>query len=204
MKEKRRHKRFQKRFRIRYGEHDFTQSAFTSDVSQSGMFIQGAPLPLDARCHIELHHDNKGKMHFEAQVMRRVEVPPSLRAVKKAGFGVRFLTPAELVADLLGKPDDPAPQLAISYPTPESFAAAVESEFKRGGVFFWTNSRVAPDSSQRIQIEAGWLARRCQLDVRVKAVVPGEGGRTGVTALFDDPRSALEALLSLTAVAQRE
>ena len=43
--EKRKNRRHAKRLRVRFGEADFTQQGFSSDVSATGMFVQTLSIP---------------------------------------------------------------------------------------------------------------------------------------------------------------
>lgn len=205
MSEKRKFKRFPRRHQVRYGESEFTQLGFTGDLSTSGMFVVGTRPKLESRIHIELQVDALSKLYFEGRVVRLIEVPPNLRQIRKAGFGVRFLTSAELLGDLLPKglaqlPSlAPAnPQLELSFDTPEALATASEREFKRGGAFAWGTGVFAVNSQLQIRVTAAWLQKAVTIDAQVVNVIAGPDGRSGVAVMFRNLAEAMNLLGELT------
>lgn len=204
MSEKRKFKRFNRRHQVRYGENEFTQTGFTGDISTSGMFVIGTRPKLDSRIHIEMQLDALQKLYFEARVVRLIEVPPALRQIKKAGFGCRFLTSAELLHDLLPKGPAQLPNLApaaaaleLTFDTPAALATAFEREFKRGGAFAWGNGSFAVNQQLQIQITAAWVGRSVALDAQVVNVIAGPDGRSGVAVMFRHGSGALDQLSAL-------
>src|SRR5262249_17782196 len=102
VKERRQHKRFKRRYMVRYGERELTHSGFNFDVSRGGCFIVSPYRPpLDANLHVQIFLEPETSVYFEAQVRRHKVVPPELRSVEKGGFGVRFLRPDEILANIL-------------------------------------------------------------------------------------------------------
>src|SRR6266852_5976837 len=107
MKERRGQKRFRRRFMVRYGERELSHTGFTQDVSRGGAFIVSPYRPpLDAHLHVQVYLDNETSVYFEALVRRHKIIPPELRSLEKGGFGVRFLLPDELLADILVESGD--------------------------------------------------------------------------------------------------
>src|SRR5690349_3192259 len=102
MGEKRRNKRYSKRLRVEYGESDFGQSSYTSNVSLSGAFVIASRLPkLSELLHLKVFDDNGRWFAMEAEIRWLREVAPALRQVQRGGFGVRFLLPNEITEQLL-------------------------------------------------------------------------------------------------------
>ncbi len=82
---------------------------FTIDVSKSGIFL-GTAIQFEPgeRIRLELN-DAKRSFLVEGQVARVHRVALALRHVEQPGVGVRFVSPAELVQELLGNRGKPAP-----------------------------------------------------------------------------------------------
>ena len=100
--EKRKNRRHAKRLRVRFGEADFTQQGFSSDVSATGMFVQTLSIPkLGTRLHIEVTFDGEQRLFFEGVVARQKIVAAELRHVLKGGFGVRFLAGVDLLPEMV-------------------------------------------------------------------------------------------------------
>lgn len=104
-------------------------SGFTIDVSKSGIFL-GTAQALDPgeRIRLELVDRDRAFM-VEGQVARVHRVSLALRHVQQSGVGVRFVTPAELLQEILGNrakgggrtldsPAPPGPHAAPAAPAP--------------------------------------------------------------------------------------
>jgi Tfp pilus assembly protein PilZ len=95
--------RHQRRIEVRFWRRGNPQahSGFTIDVSRSGLFL-GTSVPLDPgeRLRLELLDRERGFL-IEGEVARVHRVSLALRHVEQPGVGVRFLQPAELVAQLV-------------------------------------------------------------------------------------------------------
>jgi hypothetical protein len=194
--EKRRHRRYARRFRVRFGEKGFTQTGFTADVSATGMFVVTASVPkLGMRVHVEVTMDNDRAMFFEGLVARMALVAPELRSVMKGGFGLRYLTGAELMAEMVPHLRDPK-RLVLTYPTAEALSDAYEKELRRGGAFVWSDREHVPNSIVSLEIDAAFSGRQLAFECRVVHVVP-EPSRYGVALMFLDPTAALAALSGL-------
>lgn len=101
--QRRRPKRYPRRLTLRYGEKELERAGFTLDISATGAFVvaQQTPPPVNARIHLQLMTEKGGSIFFEG-IVRRHKIPPvNLRSAEKMGFGVRFLTPAELLAEMV-------------------------------------------------------------------------------------------------------
>ncbi len=195
--EKRRHRRYSKRLKVRFGLTDFTATGFTSDVSATGMFVvTSTMLNIGQRVHVEVTMNEKDKMYFEGAVARLTVVAPELRQIMKGGFGIRFVTGAELVSEMVPHLKDKA-RIVLSYPTLASYQKAFDEELKRGGCFVWTNSRYVEDTIIHLEIDAEFANRAVAFEVRVVHVVPGDDGRFGTALMFLDLPSALAGLSGL-------
>lgn len=133
MKESRSHKRYTRRFIARFGEHDFSRSGFTKDISAGGSFIISSYRPpLDSYLHLQIFVENQQSAYFEATVRHHKIIPPELRSMDQGGFGVRFLTPHEVLAHVLA---DAGKLLEVRYATAADLKLAHEREIQHGGVF---------------------------------------------------------------------
>ncbi len=178
---------------MKVGEKTFSQSGFTADVSATGMFIVTSPVPkLGTRVHVEVTMDNERQLFFEGIVARMALVAPELRTIMKGGFGVRFLTGAELMAEMVPHLRD-AKRLVLTYNTPEALHEAFEKELKRGGAFVWSDREHLVNSIVSIEIDASFVGRQLAFEARVVHVVP-EPGRYGLALMFLDPNAALAGI----------
>ena len=195
--EKRRHRRYARRFKVRFGEKTFTQQGFSSDVSATGMFIVTNTVPkLGLRLHVEVSMQEEKMMFFEGIVARMALVAPELRTVMKGGFGLRFLTGAELMGEMVPHLRDKT-RLTITYPTQEDFVKGYETELKRGGAFVWASREYPVNSIVNLELDAGFAGRQLAFEMRVVHVVPEAPGRYGIALMFLDPNGAMAALSGL-------
>jgi Tfp pilus assembly protein PilZ len=122
--ERRGDRRIARRLEIRFWRRGEPQahSAFTTNVSLSGLYLAtGQALQHGERLRLEVVDARRG-FFVEARVARVRRVAVALRQVDQAGVGVRFLTPGELLIELLsgGRPlTGLAPDEALA----ETFAA---------------------------------------------------------------------------------
>ena len=95
--------RHSRRVEVRFWRRGNPQphSGYTIDVSKSGMFL-GTSVQLEPgeRVRLEVLDHDKGFI-IEGQVARIHRVALALRHLEQPGVGIRFLVPAELVAELL-------------------------------------------------------------------------------------------------------
>src|SRR4051794_21018502 len=106
MAEKRRQRRYRRRLLIKFGEADLNQSGFTTDISNTGLFVQAPRLvALAARVPLQVFYQGEKFVFLEGEVRRHKLVPLSLRNVERGGFGLRFLLPSELVNAAMGGRD---------------------------------------------------------------------------------------------------
>jgi Tfp pilus assembly protein PilZ len=195
--EKRRHRRYSRRLKVRFGEKDFDHQGFTHDVSQCGMFVVAGYTPkVGARLHFEITTTESEKMHLEGVVARLTVVAPELRSIVKGGFGVRFLTASEILGELVPQVKNKV-HFSLSYPSQAAFLTAYDAELKRGGIFLWTEKAHPVNATLNLEIEAGWTGQTTALEVKVVHVMPGSDGRFGTALMFVHSNDALTQLTSL-------
>ena len=195
--EKRRNRRYSKRFKVRFGLKEFTSTGFTNDVSATGMFVVTTSLlTIGQRVHVEVTMDESNKLYFEGGVARLTLVAPELRQIMKGGFGIRFLSGAELMGEMVPHLKDKT-RIVLTYPTSHGFSNAYENELRRGGCFVWTNTHYPVNSIVHLEIEAEFCNRSIAFECRVMHVVTGEDGRFGTALMFLEQASALAGLAGL-------
>jgi hypothetical protein len=97
--------RIPRRIEVRFWRRTSSQphTGFTLDVSKSGIFLSTTQqLEPGERIRMEFTERDRGFM-VEGQVARVHRVSLALRHLEQPGVGVRFLTPAELIQELVGK-----------------------------------------------------------------------------------------------------
>lgn len=89
--DKRLHPRLAKRIKVRYrsGEDEKWRSAFSQDVSTSGLYIHATTVPTTPIIQLEIVDDDKTIL-LEGVVVRGKKVPPRLRRMIKSGFAVNL------------------------------------------------------------------------------------------------------------------
>jgi Tfp pilus assembly protein PilZ len=105
-----------RRIEIRFWRRGSPQqhNGFSVDVSKSGIFL-GTLVQLEPGERIRLELVEKERNFIvEGQVARVHRVSLALRHLEQQGVGVRFLSPAELVQELLGNRGKPAAQKPVS------------------------------------------------------------------------------------------
>lgn len=195
--EKRRNRRYAKRFKVRFGMKDLASTGFTNDVSATGMFVVTTSLlNIGQRVHVEVQVDEAQKLFFEGSVARLTLVAPELRQIMKGGFGLRFVTGAELVGEMVPYLKDKT-RIVLTYPTLHGYQNAFENELKRGGCFVWTNTHYPVNSIVHLEIEAEFCNRSVAFECRVMHVVEGTDGRFGTALMFLEQSAALLGLAGL-------
>jgi len=187
MKERRQHKRFKRRYMVRYGERELTHSGFTFDVSRGGAFVVSPYRPpLDTHLHLQIFLDADASVYFEAQVRRHKVVPPELRSLEKGGFGVRFLRPDEILANILV---ESANRLEIRYATVEELKRAYEQEFRHGGVFVATEKEFERGADVVLAITIDFARKTFEFDANVVHawLDLSQPGPRGVGLVFSEP-----------------
>lgn len=199
MREKRTAHRRPKRLLVRFGEEGLDRTGFTSDVSTSGMFVVSSTLPpLDSQLHCQLFFGETDFAYFEGRVARHRLVPVELRAIAKAGFGVAFLTPGQLLADVLRRPGERSaeigPRFRIDVPSHEALLALWNRELQSGAVFITSEQHLNRNDLAEIELALAFAPGNPPLRfaARVREVLQVPGRPAGIGFEFID-RSALVA-----------
>jgi hypothetical protein len=198
MGEKRQHRRVKRRLTVKFGEKDLTQSGFTADVSPTGLFVVSASLPaLDTRLHLQLFVTPERYVFFEGEVRRHKLVPIELRTIERSGFGVRLLTPREVLNETLGQQLQ-IPRFELVYPTRALFQQAYERELRMGAVFVSTSKPLPRDTVVALDLIMEFAGRIVELEATVAQVFPpGSGPMVGMALLFKDRARGEAQLRSL-------
>jgi hypothetical protein len=139
MGEKRRSKRHGRRLKVRFGEAGttgFPYQGLTNDVSSTGLFVVSSQTPRPGtRVHLEVMMQGERPLFVEGVVARLVIVPPELRQIMKAGFGIRYLLGNEVMGELVPslsapRPDDP---FTLTFTDDATWRAAVEKSSSGAG-----------------------------------------------------------------------
>jgi len=93
MAEKRNLDRHRKRLSLRFGIEEAVRTAFTEDVSPTGLFIKTAyTCPAGSVISVELALDDVRKVLLVARVMWIKKVPPQMiHLARKGGMGVKII-----------------------------------------------------------------------------------------------------------------
>lgn len=182
---------------VKFGEKDLSQSGFTGDVSHSGVFIIASAIPkLDTRLHLQLFVEQERYLLFEAEVRRHKLVPPELRTLERSGFGVRLLTPRELLNTAMGQ-ELQVQRFELVYPIKAAFQQAYERELRMGAAFISTSKQLPRDTEVVLSLVLEFAGRIVELETLVAQVFPPQQGKESVVGLalvFKD-RARAEALL---------
>lgn len=192
--EKRKTKRYPRRFKVRYGDKGFTHTGLTADVSVGGAFIVTVQPPMPGtRLAVELTLEQGRLLHFEGMVARQTVVPPELRTIKKGGFGFRFLSYPELLGEMVPHLRDKS-RFVLTYPTKLKFQQAWDKELSKGGLFVVLDAEHPPGTALTIELDFAYLPQHHAFAVKVMHVVAQPGGRFGTSLMFEDPTEAAATL----------
>lgn len=191
MAEKRQHRRFKKRYTVRFGTNDLTKSGITGDISKGGAFILTRDLiPLDTRVHLQVQLDQKSFVLFEGIVQRHRKVPPELRQMDPGGFGVRFLYPGEVVADIVNKDTT---TFELHFASPDNLKAAYDRELRMGGAFILTDKPLRIQDKVMVELCMDYAGETLEHEATVVHITLPQGTtRAGVSVMFGD-KKALDA-----------
>lgn len=191
--EKRKYKRYAKRLTARFGEKEPTHTAFVVDISAGGLFLASSYLPpLHTRIHIQVVLEGGKFVYFEGAVQRQKQVPPELRSVTRGGFGVKFLRPEELLAEIVPRSLVSTDRLVAAFASTADLKVAYEKEIRFGGLFVQTERKFERDAVVTISLKMSWLDRELELETKV-VHISTEGFR-GVALGFTEPKKAQEAI----------
>ncbi len=193
MAEKRQHRRFKKRYTVRFGTTDLSKSGITGDISKGGAFILTRDLiPLDTRVHLQVQLDPKNFVLFEGIVQRHRKVPVELRQMDPGGFGVRFLYPGEVVADIVNKDTT---TFELHFSNPEQLKAAYDRELRMGGAFILTDKPLRIQDKVMVSLCLDFAGETMEQEATVVHITLPQGTtRAGVSVMFSDKKTLDEGI----------
>lgn len=215
--DKRSGRRYAKRFQVRFwpvGE-ERAYTAITSDLSHNGVFITSGRV-LDPGSRLRLAFgEGEGRFIIEGIVARVHRVSPTLRQIEKQGMGVRFLTPSELIGELVptvlgtmestaGRRGEGARVFRVRFNSPVEFRRAIEKDIRAGGLFLRTEDPPPVDEVVTVMVFAPHerldpVTLEARVVHRFSGPTPGGGKSiTGMGVEFEKGEAAiaeLEALL---------
>lgn len=204
------------RFTVRGGAAE-TVRGYTTNISAGGMFIStGRPAPSGSRLRVEVGDPGRD-FTVEGLVAHSRRMAPELRVLGMAGMGVRLLTVAELVSELLGgmpgeEESGGAPGLLeeaalgegayrLRFHSRDHFLRVYRKDVVHGGLFVPT--RKPAEMSESITLEVivplkGYTPLRFPARV-VHRIPPNDTGAgtnllAGMGVQFEDPVAVLSAL----------
>ena len=194
--EKRKHKRYNKRLTVRYGDKDLTHTAFIGDISSGGMFVVAKILPpIGHRLHLQVFIEANKSVYFEGVVARHKVVPGALQAQERGGFGIRFLLPAEVAAEVVPAAAHPPKNLEVAFSSLEDFKAAYERELRYGGIFVKTDRNLTRDAATVVELHLLFVHKSFELNAKVLQVKTAEmAGGPGLILAFADVAQAKQLL----------
>lgn len=200
-REKRSAPRIRKRLLVHYGVSGLDRSGFTADVSTTGMFVVSSTLPaLDTRLHLQVFFGEGDFTYFEGRVRRHRLVPVELRSLEKAGFGVEFLSPAELLADRLKKRDagpvESVPRFRLDIRSRQSLRELWDRELRHGGIFITSDRTPGRDEIAEVELALTFAPGEPALrfSARVLQILQVPGSPAGIGFEFLDRRGIEEKL----------
>ena len=183
--------------KVRFGEAEMAHSGFTVDVSPSGIFIATSFLPkIGARIHVEVTLEAGKILYLEGVVARISTVPVELRTVVKSGFGVRFLTAAEVMGEMVPHLKSSI-HVNFSFPSREALGEAVDKEVRNGALRVVTLVEYVSNSIVSMDIDLPFASAKVQLDGRIVQVSKRQDGKFETAVVFLDPQAALASLGAL-------
>lgn len=193
--EKRHRKRVPKRLNVRFGEGSTLNcSGFTRDVSPDGAFVAAGTLPpIGHRIHLQIQVSPVRTLYFEGVVRRHKQVPPTLRSVEPAGFGISFLSPRELFEEMVPASAVPAGNcFEVHFSEVGQFRSAWANELARGGLFLRTDRPLPRDAEVRITLFLEFAAK--DFEFVGKVVQAMTAPVHGLAVGFVDPTAVRAAL----------
>lgn len=191
MTEKRRHRRYRRRLAVKYGTEGFTSSGFTSDISSGGLFIITTHLvALNTRLHLQLITGQTRSIYFEGEVRRQKISPPQLGTLAKPGFAVRFLSPEEVLGELVAGGQEER-VLELRFTSPELLRQAYDRELRSGSAFVQTSLTLTQDARIPVRLELDFVPQTLEFEATVLLL---SGNGAGVGILFTDRPALLAAL----------
>jgi hypothetical protein len=196
--------RIPRRWKAVFGALAPSQSGFTQDISETGLFITASQLPaLGTKLVVKLETASLASPVMACQVVRHVVVPPELRSVKRHGFGVRLLGDGAAMRELIHREQRARGQgpVTVVKPVGHQLRCASQTEYQkvraeelsRGGLSFRATEQVVLNTMVEVTVMLAWNQRHHVVRGRCVHVREGEG-TTHVMVVLDDAAAALVAL----------
>lgn len=101
--ERRKHKRYESRIKVRFGSMDALKEEYMHNISHGGIFIRTSrPKPLREKIKILLVHPDSGKeLEMDGEVVRVVDENEAKKTGQPAGMGIRFADVSKETMDKL-------------------------------------------------------------------------------------------------------
>ena len=142
-----------RRFRVSFWPRGSAERyvGYTVNISTTGMFVATTrPLPVGTRLRVQVGPENRDFV-LEAEVARALRVQQQFQNVRPSGMGLRFLSVAELVAEL-------APETAVQGSAPAQAAGADPRPPAEEGVYrVLFNERAQLLAALESDVKTGWL-----------------------------------------------
>jgi len=134
MSNRRRAMRTAKRLKIEYGATKLDQRGVTHDISVGGLFLVAPRLiEIDTRLHMHIFAP-EGDFYAEGLVVHVKRVSPSMQQFEPQGLGIRFLTTAECVAQLVPRSLRKVETLGLECRSAEQLRKLINDQLKRGAL----------------------------------------------------------------------
>lgn len=206
-------KRVPRRLKVMFGAAELTQSGFTQDISETGLFITASRFPaLGSRLRVQFELPQQDAVTVSAEVVRHAIVPPELRSVQRHGFGMRISGDRGSMRSVLEatwsgarppavppQPVVPAAHPVTRWQTREEWNRVRDEQLRHGGLTFRSQRELKFDET--VQVPVAWPYAGTIGAVAVRVVhCHREGDAFMTMGLLVDPASLdqLDALAGTT------
>lgn len=203
--ERRKDTRRPHRIKVRFMEHGTEKrgTGYTTNISNTGMHVTTSRLlPGGKRIRVELRSNEGASVIAEAVVARAER---SSHQMKPDTMGVRFLTPEELVAELVpgAPPQDEEPESTdddeglyrFRFADHQQFMAAYQRDLKSGRLFIPTDHPAPVDETVAVELRVANASPMHFLARVVDRIEPGDGNlMAGMDVELQGFEQTLEAL----------
>jgi Tfp pilus assembly protein PilZ len=188
--ERRRHARHERNFPIRFGNGESEFEGVTRDLSAGGLFVITRDLfPAATRVWLQVVLEPQRPLSFEGVVVRQLPGPR-----RSGGFGVRFLTPAEVLARYFPEAEgQKAEAVQLVFATPKALAAASERGLIHGYAFVWSNEAHSVGARLDLTVALPFVDQTLDTRATVMQVVE-DGARFGFALALDDTTRVRELI----------
>lgn len=189
-RDRRRHTRIKKRFKVDFGDRDLGKSGFAADISVGGLFLAtNTTFEVGTRLHLHVIAA-EDDFYAEGEVARIKRVDPQLRRVEPQGMGIRLLGPAELVRALVPRLARTVETLELVCQRPDQLERMLREQLSAGVLVVAVPSPPpAPNSSVEFSIRLEFGGRETfHGEGRVIQLLDQGGARRAVLEVRDAVR----------------